>query len=1077
MGDGGDRLLRAFPLVDFSDELPSIALSVGDGRAAPVTCARTGLLPVGRTQVLWQLVHQRGAWQLVLGRLRLFKPYQDNEDGAEDGRRPGDLERACETSAVSVLLPGDYSGGAQELQCCAAASLDGTVLVVYALLASESGARLFRLELRLPPDAAPFDPASGLANGLQPTHDMAVVGRVTALDAVGAQACVYGTDHGQAVAVCFHEHQASPHVVPLGEGGAGMLAFFGRGQTTSAIVMMSACLSDSASGIVSAVHADGKVAVWQLAVSGPAPSSQFLFQQHLDMRGLRVTKSVGECNVQANGTVRILVAATTDGNTTVATLWDIDPDRRYQPKSVPIDSPPADGDMLGVQVIGENQEAVVVFLMRSAADKLVLLYRERQASDSNHWMRGLVSDADSTQAASPIEDPCLLSADLESGKAGNKLVIASHTCLLLVVWDSFHPLEVETAATRPLARLARTLYRGLTDEDDFARCRQEARASFAGQLQTGEQRPLQIAMSALAGLKKHSHDEAVNFLCHSDGSVLAAVFADIDSLIGHLTALPAVLDNTQSGSEQLLCGALQRQYCKRIGESRLDIAQDMLFCLAYMLRHRLAVQSLILPTTLQQQYIVRVDQLVRANMAICYLAGRKFADDGTDLEERFSSLRIALPCKYILGSCSVWRHVGSVDSNSGNPRNLVNRLEVAWGMINRAVPMAPEQVWSSGVSSLVKGLCCNDVNRPEVADKLLQLLGADAGHMEDSAIQWRVEINKTVGQSYARLNRFADARRHFLGAAKSLLLAPVAQFAAEDCDVNILAEIDEMMDALEQDPASALELSSLALRIEAYVESTLQEETGWKARLLSKTFGYALKIKDVECAYHAMTSNPDREKRTNSLKMLVHALHKSKQLEILFEKPLVAAPARFSGTGSRNAVGVCLQGEVASILLERARAGGDEYFKSLYAFHAKQQNMQKAAEAMYALAERFTASGAKNNDTHDYGQAADYLMVAISSLRMCPESVRWIERQHRGTTFDLNADRGVGKGAKRKLAKAGFHSASLFNEDTPATGAELTGSTQSETVRDATSESEYHLPPPPLHITALEGEHALLTAR
>lgn len=158
MGDGGDRLLRAFPLVDFSDELPSIALSVGDGRAAPAACARTGLLAVGRSQVLWQLVHDaRGAWQLVLGRLRLFKPYQDNGDGAEDGRRPGDLERACETSAVSVLLPGDYSGGPQAFKCCAAADPDGDVLVLYALLAADSGARLFRLELRLPPDAAPFE--------------------------------------------------------------------------------------------------------------------------------------------------------------------------------------------------------------------------------------------------------------------------------------------------------------------------------------------------------------------------------------------------------------------------------------------------------------------------------------------------------------------------------------------------------------------------------------------------------------------------------------------------------------------------------------------------------------------------------------------------------------------------------------------------------------------------------------------------------------------------------------------------------------------------------------------------------
>jgi hypothetical protein len=164
---------------------------------------------------------------------------------------------------------------------------------------------------------------------------------------------------------------------------------------------------------------------------------------------------------------------------------------------------------------------------------------------------------------------------------------------------------------------------------------------------------------------------------------------------------------------------------------------------------------------------------------------------------------------------------------------------------------------------------------------------------------------------------------------------------------------------------------------------------------------------------------------------------------------------------------------VADILLERARAGGDEYFKSLYAFHAKQQNMQKAAEAMYALAERCTLSGAKKNDFHDYARAADYLMVSISSLRMCPDSVRWIERQHSGTAHDVNTNRAVGKGEKRKLAKAGLLSTSLFNENSASGGDDL----MAENAREPTAESAYHLPAPPLHISALEGEHALLTAR
>jgi len=1082
MGEEPGQLLRAFPLVDFADELPAGALSVlesgggGGGGGGGVDCGRTGLVRAGRSRVLWQLVHARGAWQLVLGRLRLAKPHRGGGDDDELHSRAGDLERACETAVLSVLLPREVSGARQAFRCCAVADPEGAPLVVYAVLAADGAPRVFRLEVPLPPPGAPFD--LGLAHGLRPTHDAVLEGaRAAALDAVDTATCVYGTDEGHAVAVCFPAQQPTPHVVPLGEAGAGVLAFFGRGQAAAAVVVISSCLCDGDTGaIVSAVHADGKVTVWQLALAGPATSSQVLFQQQLDVRSLRVTKGVVQSDAASDGGVRVLVAVTTDGNTTAATLWHLDPQRREQPRSVAVESPPADGEMLGVQVIGENPRSVVVFLMRSAADKLVLLYRNRQAHDSLHWMRGLVSDADSARAASAVEDPCLLIADLQP-EVGDQLVIATHTCLLLVIWDSFHPLEVDDSPDHrsPLATLARTLYRGLTDEDHFARCRQDARASFAGQLLRGEQRPLQIAMSALAGLKHHSHEEAVSFLCRDDGSALRAVLSDIDSVVEFFGAgVPQASGDKQPSSELLLCGALQRQYCKRISESRLDLAQDMLYCLAYMLRHRLVLQSQILPTVLQQKYLVRVDRLVRSHMALCYLAGRKFVDDGVDLEERFSSLRIALPCKYVLGSYCVWTHLGVVGITA-HPNSLSDCLRAACATMRRAIPIAAESIWNAGVCSLARGLCCNGVNRPEVVDKLLELLDADASHMENGAIQWRVEIHKIIGQSYARLGRFSDARRHFLGAAKPLLLAPVAQFAAEDCDVNVLAEIDEMMDSLEQDPASSLELSSLALRIEAYIESTLEEETGWKARLLSKTFGYALKINDIESAYHAMTSNPDQEKRTNSLKMLVHALHKSKQLEILFDKPLVAAPARFSHADSRNSVGVCLHGEVATILLERARAGGDEYFKSLYAFHVKQQNMQKAAEAMYALSERCTLSGAKNDDPDDYRRATDYLMVAISSLRACPDPVRWIERHHIGAAFDLDTHLALGKGGKRKLAKTGFQNATLFGDNTTNTHTADSMSTDNtnSAVPDAENQSAAH----PLHITALEGEHALLTAR
>ena len=474
-----------------------------------------------------------------------------------------------------------------------------------------------------------------------------------------------------------------------------------------------------------------------------------------------------------------------------------------------------------------------------------------------------------------------------------------------------------------------------------------------------------------------------------------------------------------------------------------------------------------------------VDKAVRSCVALCYLASRKFADDGTDLEEQFSSLQIgAIPCKYVLGSFCVWKQIG-LQALTHEQGSLHTCLVGALAAIARPILMASEGA-SRDVCALVQGLCCAGVNRPEVADKILEILGTDPSqldpsHPDSSGTDWCTELHKALGQAYARVERFSDARRHFLAAAKPLLLAPVASFSSDSGGPNVLQEVSEMTDSLEQDPASALELASLAVRIEAYVESATQAETGWKARLLSKTFGYALKINDIESAYHAMASNPDPEKRNNSLRMLIHALHKNKQLEILFDKPLVAAPARSLG----SSMGVCLHGEVARILLERARAGGDEYFKSLYAFHVKQQNMQKAAEAMHALSERCALSGIKTDNPDDYLRAADYLMVAINALQLCPESARWIERQHNSSAF-ADTDLGADHGSKRKLGRTGFQDAnasSLFNDSRLfADSAATNMAVDSPSERRASMDTGLPFAAP-LHISALEGEYALLKAR
>jgi hypothetical protein len=52
--------------------------------------------------------------------------------------------------------------------------------------------------------------------------------------------------------------------------------------------------------------------------------------------------------------------------------------------------------------------------------------------------------------------------------------------------------------------------------------------------------------------------------------------------------------------------------------------------------------------------------------------------------------------------------------------------------------------------------------------------------------------------------------------------------------------------ALHQDPSCALEFAKLAVQSELFLEEMYQQETGWKPRLLSKTFGYALKINDID---------------------------------------------------------------------------------------------------------------------------------------------------------------------------------------------------------------------------------------
>ena len=352
--------------------------------------------------MLWRVVHfSRGAWKLVVGRLRVSKGLRAPSEMYALG---GEFERACDTAQADLLLP-EHGEGRHIASCCSTVTGSGRNLLVF-FVCMEASKRIFRVEVTLPADGAPFElgPARGV---LKPTHSHSDLHgdftRPSVLHALDPSTCVVGTDEGKLATVQFGEPHDSLEVTPMvavdSTGGymyavaSSVLGNVFGGATTAAsgVVAISACWHTRTGHTVAAVHTDGKVSAWTVAprVPGrPGRTAHILFEEQINLSGSLVSKGIVRVDPGLNpDSSRILVGVTTDASATAAAQWNVEANQSWT--FTGLEAPhEGDGEMLGVNAMAleSGAQQTIVFLMRSSNDKLALYYR----ISGDAWQRGML---------------------------------------------------------------------------------------------------------------------------------------------------------------------------------------------------------------------------------------------------------------------------------------------------------------------------------------------------------------------------------------------------------------------------------------------------------------------------------------------------------------------------------------------------------------------------------------------------------------------------------------------------------------------------------------------------------------
>eukprot|EP01051_Picozoa_sp_SAG22_P009703 SAG22_NODE_827_length_6957_cov_4.434821_2_plen_1581_part_00 len=596
-------------------------------------------------------------------------------------------------------------------------------------------------------------------------------------------------------------------------------------------------------------------------------------------------------------------------------------------------------------------------------------------------------------------------------------------------------------------------------------------------------------------------------------------------------------DDDAGGGEQL-CGEIQRQFCKQLSESRLNQLIDALFAVVFMTKH--SADGILSDEKLEALQDA-VDLMARTYACMVHISNYSVsAQEGSDTT---ATRQYALSGAF----SSMGRHL-QTDAASAVPplgSGLETGLKHAFETLQlNGCGVGPGDD-ASNLVALTKALCDMDSATrllcPALVDHTLESIApalqsasfpaeAHAAAAAGAAGLFRLEasevneIRRIVGQAYCLQGKFDDAYRHLLAFFKYFIVHGYEQVLGERMPDEV-AGIKKVTDTIlctfehsraQADPkrlSYALDMALMALRMLAIKEDVpparRPDEAGQEWRratttehLLARAFGYAVQIvpwttKYQDLAYQLMASNPNTELRETCLAQLLVEVHKTDSaqkspaerallgdigaLENLLNKPLQTIPAVGAPTES-------LHPQLAKLILARAQAGDDSYFKTLYAFYIGQQNYSKAAEAMYAMSEceerkvrrysegqRRGGGGGGGGEEYNHARnARSYLTVAINALRLCPAGGRWIEPLQR------SQDGGNPQaGAKRKLKHVAMAAVAAGRIGASPEAAAAAAAAAAEGAR-APGTAPLGAPfaqDPVLHLVDLESKHALCSAK